>query len=357
MGINEHYYVGERDLHEENHWKPLDAKNTHITNIKPNDNNHELIRTKVICLGGNLSLKAKNANYMCKIAQSLIGIKEPKFQNEIATTKDIDFVGIGYGSNYTDIEGFDEESTGSLTEEEVTELAKSIFEPCYLDENANIRPKAQILKNFNRITFFSHCYGARVVVFLTHKAYHNMLDLGIDKQIADEAVNRIFSVTYAPAVAIPYPGLQIIPEKDKTLIGGPLFSPVSDEFLFDRFENGRFGTGTVAYKENDNLVSLIVTHMTKNKRDEHPVGYVERDQHWQLLEKDNIFGDTISQTMGAILATAIACSLKNQPRPNSDVILQEVKTMLGESQNNTFMNQIDQIKAKSNIKHDNGKEL
>lgn len=337
MGQNEHYYIGKRNLQSEHHWEPLDSETFHIT--KPT----------VICLGGNGSIKPHNANFICKVAQSLVGIKEPRWANEIATTQDVDFIGIAYGNNYED-----DNSTGSLTQSEITTLTKSIFEPLYRDEKGQIRPDAQIIRNFNQITFFAHCHGAREAGNLISRAMRNMLDSGIAHKTAEAAIGQLFAVSYAPIITIPCPNLQVITEKDGFLLGGPLLAPISNKFLDERFEEENQGKGTVVFQEDDYTISLIVSNMTQHGEVEHPVGTIQRDNHWQMVEKDFAYGDEVSRAMGVALSYSIVNSLKNQksdnwtPRPPLKLILQKVQSILGNSQNSDFAHRIEQIQNEQN---------
>jgi|GEM_PF-2524693 len=353
MGQAKHYSVGRRDLSCANHWEEIDV--------------HDFIICKptVLCFGGNHTTTPQDANSTCKLAQSLVGIKEPITPNEIATTKDVDFIGIAYGSNYDDDFNFahelayDNDSTGSLTKSERQDLT-NIFKPLY--QNAQgILSREQILKNFNLITFFAHCHGASEVSVLVYKVYHNMIDAGVDKQTAIDAIMQTFAVSYAPMRSIPCPGLQVISEKDRTLIGGPFAADISSEFLARRFENEyhfQHNEGTVAFKENDDIISLIVSNMTTtDRRDDHPIGIVARDENWRIKAPDIAYGDEVSIAMGVALATSIANGLHNQsstnfiPKPKADEILSKVKSVLGKTQNQEFANAIKQIENELNPNH------
>lgn len=335
MGRNEHYYIGKRNRQiEDSHWEDLDGKTFRVDCSTP-------AKRTVLCFGGNGSTKARNANFVCSVAQSLVGIKEPRFKNEIATTNDIDFVGIGYGNNYDD-----DDSTGSLTSSELDELIKSIFEPLYLDEKGQIRPTNEILQNFNRITFFAHCHGAREVSEITSRTMGRMLDAGISRSAANEAIKQLFAVAYAPIINIDCPNLQVITERDGMLPGGPLLSSVSSKFLDERFKNGRIGEGTVAFQEDDHTISLIASNLTKHGEVEHSIGTIQRDDHWKMLEKDLAYGDEVSQAMGVVLSYAIT----RESGLDLSFVLQKVQSILGQTQNADFAHQIDTIQG-------NGREL
>ncbi len=338
----EHYLIGKRNLKKDNHWEELNREYFRIT--KPT----------VICLGGNGTIEARNANFMCRIAQSLVGVTEPTAANEIATTQDIDFVGISY------VIDDKKNETGSISETDYSQLLRSIFQPLYLNEKGRPYPREQILKNFNLITFFSHCYGATVVSTLIEKTRENMRGFGIDAQTIDDALGQVFAVNYAPWQSVPCPNLQVISEKDITLPSGPVRSKITCEFLEDRFFHRCNGEGTVAFKENDNTISLIASRLTRKEQDEHSISFIERDGNWRIWEDDVLYGDDVSKAMGVALVYSIASGIQNQrsasftPKLGVDEVLHKVQSILGATQNVDFADAIEQIikrfEAKQNKK-------
>lgn len=340
MGKLEHYSIGKRNLKiPEIHWETLDSETFRVT--KPT----------VLVFGGNASLRPKDANYMCRVGQSLIGLKDPQHTNETGTTRDVDFVGIGYGNNETTGYGKNQKmsDTSELTEEEIAELANNIFTPFYLDDHMQIRPETDILRNFSQVTFFAHCHGAREVTALIQKVRENMQSIGINSTTVNAAIGQLYAVTYAPRRMIPCPGLQVIPEKDNTIKTGPSHAPIAQEFL-ERRSISRYqlqGEGTVAFKENADVISLVVSSMSQ-ATDEHSINFIERDDDWQMIEPDLVYGKEVSTAMGVALAYAIAGSIRNMqeftPRPNADTMLGHIQSILGTSQNQTFMQGIEQIK-------------
>jgi hypothetical protein len=175
-----------------------------------------------------------------------------------------------------------------------------------------------------------------------------MLAVGFDKQTIEEAIGQLYSVSYAPWQIIPCPGLQVIPEKDHTIFGGPSRAKISQEFLANRHLYS--GTGTVAFKENDYLVSLITSDITPTAEDEHPISYIERDNNWHMLEPTVTYGEEVSQAISVALSYSIANSIHNHnnplftPRPDSDKTLSRIQSILGSTQNANFTQAIEQIK-------------
>ncbi len=333
MGYYEHFSLGKRNLDSENKWEEIDI------------DNYRIKKPTVLCLGGNGSISPKKANSLCKIAQNLVGLKQPTTKNEFATTEDVDFVGIAYGRYSKN------DNTSFLTDEESKEIVDKIFLPMCKDENGNVLPREKILKNFNMVTIFSHCYGAKEASIMLGRTINKMSNMGIDMATACDAVNQIFAVSYAPFEECGCPSLQIIPMKDQVLIGGPNFSDISHRFLMDKFLcDKNKGKGTVAFKEDSFTISLIVSDMTDNVSDEHGVIVASRDEAWQFMEDDTYFGDEVSQVMGNALAKSISNSIQNfnsetfTPKPSLDEILEETKSILGETKSDAFENAIHKIK-------------
>ena len=333
MGNFNYFTLGRRNMDCENHWEQLPSYYFRIT--KPT----------VLCFGGTGTVTSRDANAMCKIAQGLVGLKLPTEENEWATTKDVDFIGVGYG--------LDEESgkrIGSFTEAEKTNFVNNIFMPLCKDEKGKILPKQQILKNFNQITFFAHCNGAHEVSSLVGRTFRQMRKEGIDYITSDEAIDQMFAVSYAPNIKCGCPNLQVIPMRDILLRTGAEDSCISKQFISKRLEARDYSRGTVAYKEDDITVSVLVSGMLKHHLDEHPISYASRDEDWKYMYASRgDYGDEVSQVMGYALASSVANSIQNQtsdefiPKPSIDKVLEDTRNILGESQNPDFEEIINQI--------------
>lgn len=360
MGQLEHYFTCKRNLNEENHCEELDSDNFRIAKTENG------FRTTVICFGGNGTVDPYDINHLIKIVQGLVGVKESKFKNQIATIEDVDFIGIAYGKDKDQMTGNSKNpekiETSSLTGVETAELALNIFAPLYMDEMGKILPKEQMLRNFNQITFFSHCWGAAEIEKIILQARQNMRAIGISEKVIDDAFGQVFSVSYAPWQCVSCPGLQVIPEKDLTITNGPGWSKISCDFLNKRFMHRNSGghifeeykgEGTVAFKENEKTVSVIVSNMTQNLLDEHDVDLVKRDTKWRIDGEDIMYRDDVSKAMGVALSYSIASGIQNQrsstfiPKLTPDEILQKVQSILGVTQNDKFADAIKIIQAEN----------
>ncbi len=336
MGNLEYFTLGRRNLDCKNHWEQLASDYYRIT--KPT----------VLCFGGNGAIGSLDANAMCKIAQGLVGLKYPSIVSEYATSYDVDFVGIGYGRNKE--KG---NEVGGLTDKERENFVRNIFLPLCITENGSIAPSEQIIKNFNQITFFAHCYGASEISTLIGRTYREMLKIGVEDDTANKAIDQMFAVSYAPYKKCACPNLQVIPMRDSALVTGARDSTISTQFIEARQQSKDYtSSGTVAYKEDEYTASVLVSGMLKNRLSEHFVNFVSRDEDWQYIRSGRAeYGDEVSKAMGYALATSVANSINNQnsetftPKPTVDEVLQDVQDILGETQNSNFEDIIQQIKV------------
>jgi len=326
------FSIGRRNLDKENNWEELDIKKYKIT--KPT----------VICLSGTGSVCAKDANRMCKLAENLIGAKDKTCDNEFATKKDVEFVGISYGK----INKFD--SNGFLSKDERDLIIKNIFEPLYCDKNGDLLSKNDMAKNFNKITFFAYCYGAHEVSEFVYSVYGDILKRGLDEVTANEVMDQMFAVAYAPTEVCACPSLQVFSAKDQNnhyaVEKGNIFANKGIQNLYDN----KFGQGTRVYKESDYTASIITSALTRNWSGEHSILLVDRDEDWKYVEEYSAFGDEVSQVMGNALAMSVANSIQNTnseifiPKPTIDDVIEQANSILGETKESESTDCFDQIK-------------
>lgn len=330
MGKTEHFVIGKRNLQKEDHWEELDAS-------------YRITKPTVICFGGNGTTSSLEANAMCKIAQGLVGIKEKTEMNELATQSDVDFVGIGYGSDS------DMYRMGSLTKEERSELVKSLFVPLFADDKSETLPREEIIRNFNQITLFAHCQGSVEVANILGEIYFEMSKCGITENTINEALDQMFAVSYAPMQQCICPTLQVVPMKDDLLRSGPLNTPITNALVIGK-QTDKFNVkGNIAFKEDDYTISVLSSKMTLIYSNEHSILTAKRDENWRIKEEP-IYGDEVSQVMGNALSRSIANSIQNQdggrfiPKPSIDVILEETKSILADTQNDKFESALQEVK-------------
>ena len=338
FSIGKRYFAGNPENPNKWGWQELD-----LSDVKIN-------KPTVFCLGGNASLTSREANGMCKLAQRLMGVKGPTGAGEIGTSNDVDFLGISYGKSSPN-----NSVTSSLTDMERLDIIQSIFRPFYLSDDGTALSREQMLKNFNRVTFFAHCHGATEVRKISLGIFEDMKNLGINEKDANDAVDQMFAVAYAPEFQCAIPTLQVWSIKDKNVFDspGPDFGKVTNDFYSAQWQQ-KSGDGTVAFRGSDYSISVITTEIAKSNSDEHPISVISRDDDWKIEAKDPTYGDEVSMVMGNALALSVANSIQNEnsaeftPTPTLDEILEETNSILAGTKNQSFYEAIERIKSDSN---------
>lgn len=166
--------LGKRDLNFENHYNP-NFKNLSKKPI-------------VFAFGGNCTKDNKRANGYCKVVQNML-------EDGKVDCNQVDIVGINYGV-YKNEKG-EETSTSFLTEGDIEYFA-TLFDKLFLDEAGNKLKKSDVLKNFNKINFFTHSYGAQAANQILHKVYETLVNYKYSYQDIDDFFSQITCVSYTP---------------------------------------------------------------------------------------------------------------------------------------------------------------
>lgn len=343
----------------------LNAKN-HCEIINPFS--YEITKPTIICFGGNAVTKTENANGFAKIASNLLGIRQER-ENLTLTAKDVDILSFSYKANPFGI--------GYIDDEELSKFSKTLFQPLYQDKNGKILSEQDILKNFNKVNFFCYSFGAKACTDLLRETSNNMIDAGLSFKTIDNAIDQIFAVSYAPIEKCVCPNIGITSLKDNLYQSTiPTNSKSAEQLAYylrgcpkSKFENDKINeerlkskayehgtTGTVAFKENNLSLCVLTSGMVKDNENasinnyaEHDSKFIKRDENWQYTQNNPEFGEEVSGLTACILAKVVGNSIKNQneeiftPKPTTDELLQDAKTLLGETQNVGFLNAITEI--------------
>ena len=258
----------------------------------------------------------------------------------------------------------DEDETTALMAEERSLIAKNLFASLYKDENGDILPNEQIIKNFNQITFFSYCHGATEISYICMECLKQMQKHGISKDVAEDALGQMFNVSYSPDNITYIPSLRIFSEEDKMRSFGATSEKISSEHMFNIMEQVYPKTPhNGVYKADDYTAVLITSHIIKPDKnvvggksvpsfgDEHDILLIDRNKTWEPVEsRISSFGDKVSQVAGYTLARSIANSIQNQhsnvliPKPSIDEVILATRSILAETQKKEFYGIIKNIK-------------
>ena len=318
MHKQESVSIGKRDLSQPDNWLGLEFGKYKIT--KPT----------VICLGGNCTKTAEEANGICKIAASLIGLKG-KVENEQATDQEVDVIGVAYGSLSHDI---DTNST-MVTKEEIALLVDTLLLPLAVNEKGERFSFDQAQKNFCNVNFFSHCYGSRVVNEMNFDLMRKMLVKGFSSKEILELEKQMTSVSYAPIEEVfNLTAIQAISLKD-LVTAVPSNANNNFEDKYHEILKGEVEfSGTYLFQEDENTVTLFTSSMTPKPGNEHSVVFVARDERWRYGLLNPSHGDEVSQVLGYTLATAVATGLQNEyseefiSKPTPQQVFESAKSIL-----------------------------
>lgn len=318
--------IGKRNLDAPNHWQELDLSSYKIT--KPT----------VICLGGNFTKKSREANNMCKIAESLLGLKR-QISDERATYNDVDLVGVAYG----EIEGKSASSSTAVTMLEVAEMVDSLLLPLAVNDQGERLSMEEAQRNFCNVNFFSHCYGATVINSMIFDLGRKMLALGYQSSEILNIEGQMTSVSYAPTAEVyNMPSFQVVSARDGVSMVPTGASKHFNDLFFDVFEGRKVFSGNYLFKEDENTVTLYTSNMSSLPTNEHLISLLGRSEFWRYntLNADN--ADGVSQATAYALATAVATGVKNQindsfdPKPTVDEMFEGCKSVLSGFKQATF---------------------
>lgn len=330
------YNIGRRNTQiNQTHWESLDP---FFTITKPT----------IICLGGNGTKGSEQANHICKVAQSLIGLKDKTFENEWPTTDDVDLIGISYGEEYL-VSTFGKKSVNKstqLTNKEREAIVHQLFTPLLI-KNGQRFSTDELLKNMSLLTFFSFCQGANETKQFITRLEQHMLFHGYTLTECEQALNQIVSVSYAPSIPVPY-----VKRFDIKSLEDQYFSYGHEYERDTGYFEGYLTGNTIALDNPDkyfpytNGMTLYSDKLANNYPllAEHRLSIIERNlDNWQL-EANTAEGpvymgenaDKASQCAGYVLATSVANGLNNQltnsfiPKPEIPTLFEDCCKIIGQ---------------------------
>ena len=279
---------------------------------------HKIKKPTVLVLGGNFTFTGKHAYAMGKIAANLLGLKEKKHKEQIATYDDVDILAVAYGRlKYA-------ENT-VLNDDELVEVCNRLFVPMVVDDGGNRLPLEEAMKNASMLTMFNHCYGSRVADELTLEFMTKLGELGYDADETHKIMSQISAVSFAPMNNIHCgPHMKVHSYEDMVIPEGLFHGPKALN-----------GIAVVKGRINDFIVwtSRLANGIRANI-DEHCVSRIHRNENWKAETKVHHIktyigknADAVSQMMSYVLAELVANSLNNYyskkftPKPSVDYLV------------------------------------
>lgn len=310
--IFEKFKFGRRDTKTpnlKNHWQDIDLSTYRIT--KPT----------VICLGGNGTTDAKEANGMAKIVQNMIGDSE-----------DVDIISITYShSNLF--------KTGMLSTKEEYEIVQKLFVSLLYDKNGNRLPHKQAVKNFRNITIFAHCFGSRNVWEDCEKIlYLELMRKNVDAFDLNELIEQIFVVSYAPSCKKGSTMTFNVKSINDRLFGeeyqNEMLSLNMQKTKFSAYSEIALDTFMLEVHEHPEWIKDIGKHYFKKYKyvlaksgktinlftdklsfddSDHEISVISRSETWKASANSTLLGKAVSQSVAFALASSLVnASINNQ---------------------------------------------
>ena len=304
------YYIGKRTVKDGiSKWEKINVGEYRIT--KPT----------IFCIGGNNTINDKEANYMAKFVQQLIGNEE-----------EVDYLSLRYSC----MPGF---NTGYLSSNEEREIVEKLFLPLVLDDQNRPLPCQQACKNMRNLNIMGHCFGAReAVADLERNLMLDLYVLGYSEEEVAQIVGQVFVASFVGGSPVLMKTFSIKSIDDRfyanEYVGELIWSRLDkikldpiDRVILTRFREKAKISKThfddsrkffSAYKyimlREENQLDLITAKLSTNN-DDHNIQTLQRDTEWKPFYTSSKIGDIASKTLAYALASAVANSIINTQNP------------------------------------------
>lgn len=333
---------GKRDLTQPNHWKDLNFE----------DFSFRQDGATILCFEGNGAIKTEDdgqsrANAGCRRNETLMGIKIEATNDIYSTYKDVELIGF----SYPQIPG---KNVGEMTDECYLALDKK-FKTLYENDDGSLKEMDQITKNFSKLVFSSHCYGAVVVNTIFKNIYKNMANKGLSKEEILYTFSQTAHVSYAPhtdETLIPTVRVESFTDsvhrdlyyKYKMSYEKPLNGIAIYHNKPERLFNGMDLTSKQETIQvfSSRLINTYENTDLRNLKDEHEAHYLERDVNWNSaplfrgkpLPEHAVNLDATSQITGYALSLFTANAIANAnseeliPKPSLEEVHGHLQNIL-----------------------------
>ena len=268
-------------------------------------------RPTIIHFGGNMTDNDQRALSMCRISKSWLGLHITDELSNFARDGQINMYSINYGIE--DSEDF--LSATHLTSEECLDLLKKIFYPLIFKEENILYDYNQILNNFSRLHFVTHCYGALALNEVCEYLGELLTHLNFNYEEISKLMGTIVSINYAPM------------RKPLMLTNINVMSLRDDIINHSKYKH--LCTNPITINTDDNNLNIISKRIvTKDFArlyiNDHEIKTLYRNSQWQLqfkattddMENVHVYSgknaECISEIICHILAENIAISLRRE---------------------------------------------
>ena len=339
MGTLQPFSIGRRSYNSIWHWEELDIANEDSPNF------FRITKPVIICLGGNRATRAMNANGLCKIVENLIGLKNYSGNGEGATIKDVDLIGIAYGTN----KEIRFRNSGKqrpycdFSEEEERLLIDNLLMPLFVDNQGKRFPLRKACKNMSMITFFTYCYGSVQLYDIMNMLKTKLAIAGYSSEEIDKIYDNTRQISYAPFSAgrnIPTVSIRSLCDSTGSFYGK--YALEHRDFLdgVGLYYNEVSNQGLLSYKkankESVDIYSSKLINETDTVINEHFPDVLERSEDsWRMVDNYRSGNaNAVSQLAAYSIADHVARSLniyynkKYIPNKSLKTLKKELKMIL-----------------------------
>lgn len=192
---------GLRKQDSKHHWQKCDLEK------------FEVRKPLVICLSGDATDTAADANGLCKLAESLLGDK----------AQNVDLMGAVYGDKSSCHRKF--------FDEDIEGIVDNILMPLCRDKKTNdVLSAHDCCKNLSLVTFFTYCHGSTEVEKIMQNFSERLAEIGFSEEKIMSLLQSTIEISYASEINSMMCPRVLVGSKKDTM--GSLF----DYWYFDDFE-------------------------------------------------------------------------------------------------------------------------
>lgn len=300
--------MGRRDLNVKNHWKTL------------NPHSYKITKPTVICLGGNATTNALEANGFCKQAENMLSLIKRSMTDAISDR--VDIIGFGYATEKP------EDKIGQLSLGFVDEFVENVLMPLFTKDGARVSLN-EAKKNMSKVSFFTYCQGQREANKIMDSLDIALKNMGYEDYEIEDINSACMNVAFAPLDSrVNYmPTVRVLSIRDD-MVGRDIYQILTPSEMASldgvtvRVDDAGYIYGVprkLALSGSINVISSQLLNATERVIDEHLAGILARDQNWNIKEFANNNGDLVisnnadcvSQIMSYALASAVENGEKN----------------------------------------------
>lgn len=315
MGTLQPCVIGRRNYNSMWHWEELNIKDENDAGF------FRINKPIIICLGGNRAANSMSANGLCKIVEGLIGLKNYTGNNEGATTKDVDLIGIAYGTNIESrLRGSGKQRPYcDFSEEEERLLVENLFLPLFVDDKGKRFSLRKACKNISMVTFFTYCYGSVQLYDLMKSLKAKLAIAGYTNDEIEKIYENTRQISYAPYSAgrnVPTVSIRSLYDTMGNFYGK--YAVEHREFLdgVGVYYNEEGKQGALNYKKADkesvDIYSSKLINETSDAVNEHSIDLIERSaDSWRMIDNHNSNNaNAVSQLTAYAIVDSVARSLR-----------------------------------------------